>query len=226
MDVWREFSQHVTVMIGDLDHLNQLETVGNAQMYLTDSTTLEGVPTLHSIDRVITSPPYPNRYSYIWNTRPYLYLFGLFQTAKQASAIDLKTIGGTWGTATSILLKGKIAPAFPIVQDVVAPVVEQIRAKDNLMANYLMKYFNLLALQIVKQHALLAPDAKLAYVVGCSRLRGEYVATDLLLAKVFEGLDLGYRVTNVTRFRKRHSDKDLHESIVFVERGPINGPVS
>ncbi len=86
------------------------------------------------------------------------------------------------------------------------------------MANYLMKYFNLLAKQITNQHQFLAPDARMAYVVGCSWLKGIYVETDVLLASLFEGLGLGYKVDSIERFRRRHSGKDLHESIVYVRR--------
>ena len=86
------------------------------------------------------------------------------------------------------------------------------------MANYVMKYFNKLAQQVQSQHSLLAPNAQMAYVVGCSRIKEIYVETDVLLAKLFEGVGLGYSVTKVERFRQRHSGKDLHESTVYVKR--------
>jgi hypothetical protein len=86
------------------------------------------------------------------------------------------------------------------------------------MANYLMKYFNKLCRQIVSQDELLTPDAKLAYVVGCSCLKDVYVETDVLLGRLFEALHLNYQVTSIERFRRRHSGKDLHESIVYVRK--------
>src|SRR5207244_3369709 len=101
-----------------------------------DSTSDDVLKVKGKIDRVITSPPYPNRYSYVWNTRPHLYLLGMFTNAKQASDLDQKTIGGTWGTATSSLIKGTIEPAYPVVAKEVGPVAEEIRKTDNLMANY------------------------------------------------------------------------------------------
>ena len=104
------------------------------------------------------------------------------------------------------------------MEPILGPVVSQIRKVDNLMANYLVKYFNLLVKQTQAQHPLLARDAQLAYVVGCSRLKGVYVETDVLLGRLFEALDLGYYVTAIERFRKRHSGKDLFESIVFIRR--------
>ncbi len=145
-----------------------------------------------------------------------MYLLDMMTEAREASDLDQRTIGGTWGTATFRLAKGVIEPAYPAIADIVVPIAEQIRATDNLMANYLVNYFNQLARQIVTMNDLLSSEAKCAYVVGCSELKGVYVETDVLLAKVFEGLDLGFRVQAVERIRRRHSGRDLHESIVYV----------
>lgn len=86
------------------------------------------------------------------------------------------------------------------------------------MANYLLEYFNRLAAQIIYQNRILAEKTRCAYVVGCSRLKGVYVETDVLLGKVFEGLGIGFKVDRIERIRKRHSGEDLHESIVYVSR--------
>ncbi len=61
----------------------------------------------------------------------------------------------------------------------------------------------------------LAKNARVAYVVGCSRIKEVFIETDVMLAQIFEGLKLGYRVSSIDRIRKRHSGKDLHESIVY-----------
>jgi hypothetical protein len=214
--VWETFLTHIKKMIHDLETLDDVAFTTPATIFNTDSTTLEGVTFPEKIDRVVTSPPYPNRYSYVWNTRPFLYFFDFISTGKEASELDQRTIGGTWGTATSVLAKGVIEPAYPVIAKTVSPVVEEIRSKDNLMANYVMKYFNLLAQQIVSQDRLLSEKARCAYVVGCSRIKGVYVETDRLLGDIFEGLGLGYRIESIERFRNRHSGENLHESIVYV----------
>ncbi|MGB7590581.1 MAG: DNA methyltransferase [Terriglobia bacterium] len=218
IEVLETFDLHARNMIDDLGLLQKSPQRGTSKVFLTDAASPKLDSDLPPVARVVTSPPYPNRYSYVWNTRPHLYLLGFVTTGKEAALLDMRTIGGTWGSATSILAKGKVEPAFPVVGRVAGPVVEEIRANDNLMANYLMKYFNLLTKQIIEQDRLLAQDAKLAYVVGCSRLRGVYVETDVLLGRIFEGLNLGYRVSKLDRFRKRHSDLDLHESIVYARK--------
>lgn len=219
INVWETFEKHASAMIEDVSSVSRIESSGTSLVLQADSTDSSSVSGLPKVDRVVTSPPYPNRYSYVWNTRPHLYFLGLFGGPRQASDLDKRTIGGTWGTATSVLVKGEVSAAFAVVEKVVGPVVRQIRRKDNLMANYLMKYFNQLATQIVCQSPLLAPNARMAYVVGCCWLKQVYVETDVLLARVFEGLELGYEVSKIERFRRRHSGKKLHESLVYVRRG-------
>lgn len=215
IDVFGSFEKHLAKMLDDLRAVRKAMTGGSAKILLQDSTKLGGLKLHQAANCVITSPPYPNRYSYIWNTRPYLYLFGFLTEASEASDIDKRTIGGTWGTATSELMKGEIAPINDAVAQAVALIVAAIRKSDNLMANYAMHYFNRLAKQILELESVVADDARIAYVVGNSWLKGCYVATDEILASIVDNLGIGYRVSHIHRFRKRHSGKDLYESIVY-----------
>jgi hypothetical protein len=217
INVWETFFNHAQTMIDDLRHIPVVNS-GASCLYHVDSTSAKLPSPNLSANLVITSPPYPNRYSYVWNTRPHLYFLDLFSTAHQASDLDKQTIGGTWGTATSVITKGVTEPENDAVKQVVVPVAEEIRKSDNLMANYLVKYFNMLSRQIVAMNQVLQPHARLAYVVGCSELKKVYVETDVLLAKVIEGLGLGFRIKSVERIRKRNSGKDLHESIVYAQK--------
>jgi DNA methylase len=220
IDVFGGFASHIRDMILDLEEIHEQELQETAALYLHDSTTSASELDVDGqVGCVTTSPPYPNRYSYVWNTRPHLYFFDFFDSARQASDLDKATIGGTWGTATSVLAKGVVEPTCDAVDTVVSQVVRDIRSSDNLMANYVMKYFNLLADQIVTMDPLLASNGRVAYVVGCSRIKGTFVETDVLLGKLFERLNLGYARHEVHRIRKRNSGKDLHESIVYAWKG-------
>ena len=134
---------------------------------------------------------------------------------EDASDLDMKTIGGTWGSATYALKKGIIDPLNDAVDCIVSPVIHEIRQKDNLMANYVIKYFNLLSKQIMELEKLPQDKMRCAYVVGNSRIKDVYIETDVLLGKLFEKLGLGYETKSVDRIRRRNSGKDLHESIVY-----------
>ena len=215
INVMQIFSKHFEEMKNDLVDIQEHNIKTQSKIFNTNSVTLENVKIEKDINCVITSPPYPNRYSYVWNTRPHLYFLDFITTGKEASNLDKDTIGGTWGTATSILNKGIIEPEFDFLKDV-WDLVEDIRTDDNLMANYVMKYFNLLAKQIKAMETLPQKDLRCAYVVGNSRIKGRYIETDVYLAQIFEGL--GYEISEIHRFRKRNSGKDLFESIVYARK--------
>lgn len=220
IDVWGTYSRHVLQIAEDLEMLQNASAHrhGTAQCYHQNSLDLSNLALDRKVSAVVTSPPYPNRYSYVWNTRPHLFMLGLMKTGKEASDLDKHTIGGTWGTATSELAKGVFAPVNPAVAAVVTPVTEEIRPKDNLMANYVMHYFNRLSAQITQMEPILAPNARLAYVVGNSWIKNVYVETDVMLGEIIERMNLGYRVFDVHRFRRRHSGKKLYESIVYARK--------
>jgi hypothetical protein len=106
IDVWAIYEAHAQRMLGDLELLNQEGVAPTGEILLGDATSPKSFEKVAMIDAVITSPPYPNRYSYVWNTRPHLYMLDMIGAAKEAAQIDQRTIGGTWGTATSELSKG------------------------------------------------------------------------------------------------------------------------
>lgn len=167
---------------------------------------------------VITSPPYPNRYSYVWNTRPYLYFFDFFTSPKEASDLDKISIGGTWGSATSHISKGKIEPVSTDIAEIIEETVEKIRHKKelsntNLMANYVTKYFNMLYLHTKSLKKILEDGAKCAYVIGNSEIKGVEIPSDLWLAEIFE--KSGFTMDHIIRVRRRNSGKGLYEAIVI-----------
>lgn len=218
IDVIKSYTVHTSNMIEDLANVREQSGLGTSKVLHQDSTDLGELKLDRKIDYVITSPPYPNRYSYVWNTRPHLYLLGFMTEASEASAIDKKTVGGTWGTATSMLGKGTFEPLNETVERVIGPIVARIRKEDNLMANYAMHYFNKLTQHVIELDKITAKKVKVAYVLGNSWLKGVYVETDALFADILAGLDSPYEVSEIHRFRRRNSGKDLFESIVYAQR--------
>lgn len=223
MDVWDTFQRHAAKMLDDLTALNNENTATTGVIKHGDATVREDFNEFSEIDAIITSPPYPNRYSYVWNTRPHLYMLDMITVAKVAADIDRKTIGGTWGTATSELGKGVFSPLNDVVEAALDFVHLKIAMQDQLMANYVVHYFNRLAKHLIAIGPKLKSDAKLAYVVGNSWIKGEYVATDIILAKIIEGMLPDFRIKRLHRFRHRHSGKKLYETIIYATRA---GPMS
>jgi hypothetical protein len=163
---------------------------------------------------VITSPPYCNRYSYVWETRPHLYLMDLLEEARPATQLDLDAVGGTWGSATSSLSKGELSPTNATVGQLLAPLLRQLRPVDNLMANYVVKYFNTMSEHFDSLGRVLRPGSRLAYVVGNSRLKGMDVPTESILVQMLQASHW-CRVDSVLLFRRRIGKRSLYESAIL-----------
>ena len=110
IDVTNVFASQVSMMMDDMQTLQQHEWSSNSRVFWEDTTQPQNICIDKPIRSIITSPPYPNRYSYVWNTRPHLYLLDFFGSPREAADLDKKTIGGTWGSATSSLSKGTVLP--------------------------------------------------------------------------------------------------------------------
>lgn len=162
-------------------------------------------------DTVITSPPYPNRISYIRELRPYMYWVKFLRNGNEAGALDWEAIGGTWGAATSLLKDWK--PVNPALPERIYEVCHKINSSDNknsgLMCNYVHKYFDDMYSHLQNLKALLKAKAKLNYIVGNSSFYGHFVDTEKILAETFS--QLGYKNTNIETIRKRNTKKGLLE---------------
>lgn len=166
------------------------------------------------INAVITSPPYPNRFSYVHQTRPQLHFMELIPDRATATEIDLKAIGGTWGRATSILQKELIIPDESLKKHLC--YYETLSNKSTLMCNYATKYFIDMRKHIQSLALNIAPDFKGAYVVGNSRLSGVEIYTEVILGKLFEAE--GFTVEKIISFRKRGGKKKLYETAIVISR--------
>jgi hypothetical protein len=162
---------------------------------------------------VITSPPYCNRYSYVWETRPHLYMMDLAASAAETTRLDVEGIGGTWGKATSNLIKGEIVPATPHLVESLAPVLAALRPVDNLMANYAVKYFNNMNEHFDAMGRVLKPGSNFAYVVGNSRLKEVDIPTEVILASTLQSKAWA-RVDYLLVFRRRIGRRSLYETAI------------
>src|SRR6218665_404293 len=162
-------------------------------------------------DTVITSPPYPNRISYIRELRPYMYWLKFLHNGNEAGALDWEAIGGTWGAATSHLKDWKpVNQKLPTrLYEVCDKINSSGRQNSGLMRNYVHKYFDDMYSHLQNLKALLKSKAKLNYIVGNSSFYGHFADTEKILADTF--LQLGYKNTNIETIRKRNTKRGLLE---------------
>ncbi|GGY97051.1 DNA adenine methylase [Novosphingobium colocasiae] len=160
---------------------------------------------------VVTSPPYPNRISYIRELRPYMYWMKFLEEAREAGEMDWKAIGGTWGVATSRLntweSTGEILPK--ILTNTVENIAKSDGKNAQLLAMYVLKYFHDMHLHLSTLPNALENGAQLHYIVGNSTFFGNLVDTPAILSASMKML--GYADVESKIIRKRNSNKALFE---------------
>lgn len=167
------------------------------------------------VSAVITSPPYPNRFSYARETRPHLFFFDFIEDAQAVGQLETDAIGGTWGKATSVLAAG-VTPANPLVESLLAPYTKNIDEAGSLMASYIIKYFNDVYVHASEIAKVCADRCQLAYVIGNSKFYGHPLPSDEILASIFR--HFGFELVRIDRMRRRQSKSGLYEAVVFMKR--------
>ena len=185
---------------------------GKATVLHGDSRQLDVLDGIEKFDTVITSPPYPNRMSYIRELRPYMYWLGYLVEAKEAGELDWQAIGGTWGIATSRLSCWDSADDIQL-PDYLQPILDKIRdahpKNGVLMATYVQKYFEDMAVHLHALGRILEAGARLHYIIGNSSFYGHLVPAELLYADLMR--DAGFDRCHWEIIRKRNSKKELYE---------------
>ncbi|HEX4484148.1 MAG TPA: DNA methyltransferase [Solirubrobacteraceae bacterium] len=196
-----------------------VEPVASSSVLLLDARNLSEQIDRGSIARVITSPPYPNRMSYIRELRPYLYWLGYIEDAKAAAELDWTAIGGTWGTATSRVGKWQPSERRVIGYEQFDEILEQVADSGKsgpLLSRYIHKYFFDIVEHIDQLHSVMAPGALAYYIVGNSKFYGTLLPVQDVYRAIFEAR--GFTGVSARAFRKRSSKKELFEYVVEAQR--------
>lgn len=168
------------------------------------------------IDIVITSPPYPNRISYIRELRPYMYWMGYLNEAREAGELDWHAIGGTWGVATSRLTDWVADNTRGYYPEYFNTLLDEIQDSNNKngkkMANYIARYFEDIVEHFRNLTKVLNKGARVYYVVGNSTFYDVLVPVEKLYQGIMEMT--GFSQTNIEVLRKRNSKKELYEFVV------------
>ncbi len=185
---------------------------GQVRVMQADSRTIS---TNAEYDGVITSPPYPNRMSYIRELRPYMYWLGYLSDGREAGELDWQAIGGTWGIATSRLQTWQPDGAkipYPEFSTLIAAIEQQ----SPVLANYVQRYFEDMAQHLQSVYKALAPGGRVFYIVGNSRFYETLVPVEQIYAALLEAT--GFTDVEVQCLRKRNSKKELFEFQVSAEK--------
>lgn len=163
---------------------------------------------------VVTSPPYPNRMSYIRELRPYMYWLGYLADGRQAGELDWKAIGGTWGVATSNVAKWSSDAEVPF--DGFSRITKRIDATSPVLARYVAKYFHDMTLHTRSLFDVVAPGGSVHYIVGNSKFYDVVLPVERIFASLFTAA--GFAHARVETIRKRSSKKELFEFVVSADK--------
>ncbi len=180
-----------------------------------DSRDLARVLPRNDYTIVITSPPYPNRMSYIRELRPYMYWLGFLTNGRQAGELDWNAIGGTWGCATSLLGSWQPSSSNGLPYPRFDRIVASIGENHEILARYVHKYFEDIKQHISSLRGVLASGARCHYIVGNSKFYDTLVPVEEIYAALFE--DAGFVAVTIETIRKRNSKKELFEYVVSAE---------
>jgi hypothetical protein len=202
-------------MASDLDAVAGLPCA-QVEVFGGNSKDLGSVlPPARKPTAVITSPPYPNRFSYARETRPHLFFFDFVDQAGAVGQLETDAIGGTWGKASSVLADGvELKNAF--LKRLLSGYMGNVVEGHELMASYVKKYFNDMFDHAEQVASVCADRCRLAYVIGNSKFYGNPLPSDEILAAIFE--HFGFRLEGISKMRKRQSKSGLYEAVVLMGR--------
>lgn len=184
---------------------------GNARVLLGDARDPAAAVT-GPFDRVITSPPYANRMSYIRELRPYMYWLGYLTDGRDAGELDWSAIGGTWGIATSRLAEWRPGDERFVsdrLETLLGRIADQANKSGQVLANYVARYFDDMWAHFGRLRSLLAAGAELHYVVGNSSFYDVLLPVEQIYAEMLARL--GFEAIDCRPIRKRNSKKELIE---------------
>lgn len=167
-------------------------------------------------DCVITSPPYPNRMSYIRELRPYMYWLGYLRDGRAAGELDWQAIGGTWGCATSNVGKWTPEISRTIPFDGFQEILTAISHHSPLLSRYVHKYFYDMVEHIAEVRTVLKPGGRVNYIVGNSKFYDVLLPVEEIFAALFQAS--GFRDVQIKTIRKRTSKKELFEYVVSAQK--------
>jgi hypothetical protein len=163
-------------------------------------------------DMLITSPPYPNRISYIRELRPYMYWLGFLTNGRDAGEYDWQAIGGTWGVATSRLAEWKPSgKAFvpTTLKKALHGIADPKNENGTLLSNYVAKYFEDMWRHVSDIGAVLTDEAEVHYVVGNSTFYGTLLPVEEIFRAMLQ--EVGFHDVEIVKIRKRNSKAELYE---------------
>ena len=218
-DVFGIFSDKLSEIEGDISyfrqHMKHFVHRPKARVHQCSYLHDMGLLSPHSVDVIVTSPPYLNNYHYLRNTRPQLYWLGLVEGNGDLKKLEEENFGRFWQTVRS---RPSIQLCFklPKLQQVLSNI--QRRNPDRGVyggvgwANYATTYFNDCDRFFRVTRRIMKPGGLVVVVIGNNIVQGIHIETDRFLAQIAELH--GFKVDAMHRVRKKRTGSSIVNSSV------------
>ena len=171
----------------------------------------------HSIDVLITSPPYLNNYHYIRNTRPHLFWLGMVEESADLKNIEQQSFGQFWQTVRSGP-EVALEPHLPHLSE----QLDELRSRNPEKgayggpgwANYAAAYFNDCQRFCAVTLPLMRSGGTVVVVIGNNILQGIEFQTDRLFGEIAERE--GFEIVDFHEVRKKRTGNSIVNSSVRV----------
>ena len=196
----------IRTMAADLESMDASPI--EAAIRLGDARDVSALVEPHSIDAVITSPPYPNEKDYTRTTRLESVLLGLIHNKAELRALKQDLVRSNTRSVYSADHDDELVADHPKIRRIASEIEERRIAMgktsgfERMYARVTRLYFGGMARHLAGLRLVLKPGARLAYVVGdqASYLR-VMIRTGQILADIAQSL--GYQVESIDLFRTR-----------------------
>lgn len=217
---WLDQVHRMVTDIRQLAHMRHIP----ATIHHADTRQIGHVIEPHSIDVVITSPPYPNEKDYTRTTRLESVLLGFITSKSELQALKRSLIRSNTRGVYKDDDDDKWVAQYPeilrIAEEIEARRVELGKTSgfERLYGRLTKLYFGGMVRHLTNLRTVLRPGAHLGYVVGdqASYLR-VMIRTGQLLSDIAESL--GYEVVDIDLFRTRQATAtkaQLREEVVHL----------
>ena len=169
----------------------------------------------HSIDLLVTSPPYLNNYHYVRNTRPHLFWLGMVHTSADLKTIERQSFGQFWQTVRAgpeIGLRPHLPHLVRQLEELGTRNTEKGAYGGRGWANYAATYFNDCQRFCALTRKRMRPGGKVVVVIGNNILQGMEFQTDRLFAEIAE--QEGFETVALHEVRKKRTGNSIVNSSV------------
>jgi hypothetical protein len=200
------------------------DNCATTMVHLNDARHLSSFLEPHSIDAIITSPPYPNEKDYTRTTRLETVLLGFINSKQELRDLKRTLLRSNTRTVYKGDEDDQWILSHPEIQRI-ADAIEKRRIDlkktsgfERLYPKVTKLYFGGMARHLADLRTVLRPGAQLAYVVGdqASYLQ-VMIRTGQLLAHIAKSL--GYQLVDIELFRTRLATatrEQLREEVVVL----------